>query len=506
MKRPLRLTLGVAGLLAVVWLAYVGFILWDIALIGSAYKAKLLCSGVFVSKRDALSVLSEDLLADDMAILKHFDSSIDFQKRSVTAGIRGLATRTAVYREGLGCTVAIGTSEETLRAQADPPSIFVPQASSEATWPGGNIPAIDSSFPEADRRLIAETLHWAFSEPDPSRLRRTRAVVVVHRGEIIAEQYAEGFSASTPLIGWSMTKSVLNVLIGILVAQGKLSLEDHDLILQWRASGDPRRDISLNQMLRMTSGLAFNESYTNLRSDVIQMLLGAGDMAGYAAAKPLRNPPGRAWHYSSGTSNILALLIRERLTGSFADHVLFPRHALFDRIGMSSAVMEPDAAGTLVASSYLYATAGDWARFGLFCLQDGIWEGERLLPEGWMKYSRAPTAEAPSGKFGAHFWLQIPEVYGGLPPATSKLPADGFHAIGHEGQFLSMFPSCDLVVVRFGLTRFPHTWNHEEFLTRIVDRVSKLHPEEKKRAEMSIKANSGRQPEKGPEPGCTRHP
>lgn len=245
-----------------------------------------------------------------------------------------------------------------------------------------------------DKVKLAEAMDKAFSEPDPKKPRRTRAVVVVYDGRIIAERYAPGFSQSTPLLGWSMTKSVTNALIGILVGQGRLLIQEPAPVPEWSGADDPRGAITLDQLLRMSSGLKFIEEYTK-NSDATCMLFGTHDTAAYAASQPLETEPDSKWSYSSGTANILSRLVRHTIGGTSADYFAFPRRALFNRIGMRSAIMEPDASGTFVGSSFMYATVRDWARFGLLYLQDGVWEGTQILPEGWVDYSRRPTPKAP---------------------------------------------------------------------------------------------------------------
>ena len=193
------------------------------------------------------------------------------------------------------------------------------------------------------------------------------------------------------MLGWSMTKSVTNALIGILVKQGKLSLDQLAPVPEWSDPADPRHAITLDQLMRMSSGLEFSEDYADLTTGVTQMLYNTDDMGAYAAAAPLEAEPDGVWNYSSGTANIVSRIVRDTVGGSDEEYLTFPRRALFDPIGMTSAVMEPDASDTFVGSSYMYATARDWARFGLLFLQDGMWEGERILPEGWVDYSITPT-------------------------------------------------------------------------------------------------------------------
>ena len=461
--------------LIVVTILVVGFVgqyLWRLALIGTAYKAKVLCSGVFVSKRDPDSILNSDLLVDDLSILRHFNTAIDYKSQSVSASFMGLAHRKAIYRPGLGCTLVIDTSEKQLRSQTYPRQIAPRSDRHYQLWPVGKRTQVAKPPPEVDSEKLNGVLDKAFSEPDPHRLRRTRAVVVAYDGRIIAERYAPGFSHDTPLLGWSMTKSVMNALVGILVRQGKLSLQDKALMPAWCEPGDPRRKITLDQLLRMTSGLKFAEDYTNPLKDVIYMLLGTGDVSAFAINKPLEAEPGSKWYYSSGATNIIARILRDAIGGSDADYFAFPNRELFDRIGMHSAIIELDAAGIFVGSSFMYATARDWARFGLLYLQDGVWNGKRILPEGWVQYTLTPTRKSPNEEYGAHFWLKIPLNFYAEIDQMSSLSADTYFALGHEGQAITIIPSRKVVVVRLGLTRLPGAWNQEVFAAQILDTIA----------------------------------
>ncbi len=311
-------------------------------------------------------------------------------------------------------------------------------------------------------------LDWAFSEPDPEHLRRTRAVVIVYKGQIVGERYAAGFDKNTPLIGWSMTKSVMNALVGILVGQGKLSLTDQVKVPEWQEPINGRSEITLNHLLHMSSGLDFDEDYKTPLTDATYMLLRVPDMAAYAANKKLAAEPGSRWSYSSGTTNIISRIIRRTVGES--DYLSFPRRALFEPLGMNSAVMEPDASGTFVGSSFMYATARDWGQFGQLYLQNGIWKGKRILPEGWVEYTMTSAPQAPYQEYGAHFWLKIPKQYasGGY---INRLPEDAFHAVGHEGQFVTIIPSSDLVIVRLGLSRFASAWQHDKFVSKVLEAI-----------------------------------
>ncbi len=216
----------------------------------------------------------------------------------------------------------------------------------------------------------------------------------------------------------------------------------------------------------MRSGLRFSEVYANPWSDVLHMLYRSGDMGGYAASLPLRHRAGSLWSYASGTSNILSLVARRTL-GDAAYHA-FPRTRLFDPLGMPSAVMEPDSSGTFVCSSYMMATARDWARYGQLWADGGRVDGEALLPESWVRFSTSPTQES-DGRYGAHWWLKLNPDIGGETGAASRIAPDAFFAVGHEGQTLSVIPSRKLVVVRLGASIHIDAWNQAEFIAGIQD-------------------------------------
>ena len=415
--------------------------------IGVAYKAKAVCSGVFVSGMDPADVLL-DLHIDDLAALEHVRVAVDRLRGSVTASAVGLIRRKAVHDEGFGCTLVLDDRMPT--------RTVLPGSAERSSGP--DLPR--SAEPSPALQAVIER---AFSEP-ALRQRRTRAVVVIQDGQIVGEQYAAGVGPGTPLIGWSMTKSVMNALAGILVGQGDLSLDAPVPIEEWRAPRDARGSITLDHLLRMSSGLRFDEGMENPRADVARMLFDAGDASALAIRQPLVAEPGTLWHYSSGTSNIIARAIRNAL-GDDAAYLTLPRRALFDRIGMAGAILETDASGTFLGSSNLYATAGDWARFGLLYLNDGMHGDERILPEGWVEYSVTPAPADSAGRYGAHFWLDVPAEY---CATGDDLPDDAFHAAGHEAQFVTIVPSRDLVIVRLGRTRYPEAWDHCAFVRDVL--------------------------------------
>lgn len=457
----------VVGVAVVALAAAVAVLLYgsQLAAIGTAYAAKILCSGIFVSQRDAQSLLDADVSADYLSLLRHIDVQVDRGSREVTATFFGLAKRRAVYREGRGCAVIHGEAAEPPAPRTDGSidRLRAQRALMDA------FDTVDRLPPELDQSRLEAALEWAFLQSDPARPRRTRAVVVVYRGRLVAERYADPFTKDTPLNGWSMTKSVVNALLGVLVKEAKVSLSDSAVIPQWRGASDPRRKITLEQLLLMNSGLQFREDFRNFFADMIYMLLGVPDTAAYAAAKPLEAEPGTRWSLSSGTTNIIAYAIRQIVGES--DYLEFPRRALFDRIGMTSAVLETDAAGTFVGSSFMYATARDWARFGLLYLRDGVWSGQRILPEGWVAYTRTPAPNARDQQYGAHYWLRIPKRFR-CGNESHPLPADAFHAIGHEGQFITIIPSRQLVLVRLGLTRYRCAWDQQRFVHSVLAAIT----------------------------------
>jgi CubicO group peptidase (beta-lactamase class C family) len=422
---------------------------------GSGYKAKALASGVFVSGREAERVIRDDLSDGPMFLVS---GRVDPEDRSASAGALGLVRSRAICREGLGCTLVERLTEEEIRSQPYHPPVVPAVDASAGPWPGGD--ALPDAPPQAgiDLSKLDAALDEVFSEPADSGKRETRAVVVVHRGSIVAERYAEGFDVGTPLPGWSMTKSVMGALVGIRVRQGALDLHAPAPVPEWRGGADPRAAITLDQLLRMSSGLEFGEvtdgSYSKLASsDMATMLFDRGDAAAYAAAKPLEHAPDTHWHYSSGTSNIVSRILRQSFEGDQAAYFRFPRRELFDRIGMRSAVIEPDASGSFVGSSFMFATARDWARFGLLFLRGGVWQGERILPKGWVAYSTTPTPEAPQGRYGAHWWLNAGEPDDPADRPWPDLPTDAFAARGFEGQNVLVIPSRELVLVRLGQSR-----------------------------------------------------
>jgi CubicO group peptidase (beta-lactamase class C family) len=418
-RRAVLVSLAVLPLVVV---AGAGWYLGPIAPVATGYAAKTSCSGHFVSGRTV-----EDVQGDlpSNPLVPFLRTGTDESAGTVRTSLLGLWPSTAWHTPGLGCTLADG----------DPGFVAAPRPTPADPFDAGAEPPAG----------VAAALDRAFAEDLPDGAEKnTRAVVVLQDGQLVAERYAEGFDAETPLLGWSMTKSVANAIVGRLVHEGRLDVGADHLRPEWE--GDRRAGLTLEQLRPMASGLAFEEVY-DPDTDATNMLFTPGDTGAYAAAKELVADPGTRWSYSSGTTNIICDVAAE---AAGIDGVRLAPELVFEPLGMASAVLEPDASGGPVCSSFMYATARDWARFGQWFLQGGAWEGEQLLPEDWVTWSTTPVDLDTEAPYGAQWWLnEGPDGELRMPDA----PADAFWASGNEGQQVVVLPSQDMVVVRLGLTQ-----------------------------------------------------
>ncbi len=402
----------------------------------TGYAAKNLCSNVFVSGRDAKEIESVDL---NFSFIKFTKNKVDLEGQSVTS--RFLWGRSkAIHRDGFGATLIRDASEEELRSAVYAVDTDPGYRPDTTAWPLGNMvpdtveTGIDkSAMTEIARSLMSDTAYGGIPF----------AFIVLHKGLPVAETYRPGLGRDTRFLSWSVAKSFTNAIAGVLVKMGKMDISEQAGIEEWK--NDERNRITLNDLLQMQSGLKWNEDYGS-RSDVNLMLFNKGDMSRFAVTRPMEYQPGTSWKYSSGTANILTSLIRKEFDSDTSCYA-FVHDNLFEKIGITDAVFEVDPSGDLVGSSYLYATARDYARFGLLYLNDGVFCGERILPEGWVKYSRTP-ASASGGEYGALFWLNRSKNY---PSA----PEDMFSCQGHDGQMIFILPSDDLVVVVLGFSHRP---------------------------------------------------
>jgi CubicO group peptidase (beta-lactamase class C family) len=382
---------------------------------------------------------------------------VDYENKKVTSRLL-LWKSKALYNEGLGCTLVNDFRDEIVE-KLDYPSLFLPAFNPDSIpWPAGDI--LGDSIPEGiDVKKINEIVSQTFE--DTIRYKGTFAVTVVYKDQIVAERYRSDFSPDTRFLSWSMAKSFTNAMAGLLVKEGKVDIDKPINLRAWAV--DDRKNITLNNLLHMNSGLEFHEKYSKLKlTDATTMLLKKGDMGDYAASKKLLVKPDSVWSYSSGSSNIIQYYFR-LLIGNDDEYLSFPRKALFNKLGMRSVIWEPDASGTFVGSSYLYATIRDYARFGLLYLHNGNWLGEQLFPVNWVSYTTKP-AKGSKGNYGSHFWLNRSGEFSGVPE-------DLFYCDGYDGQFIFIIPSKQLVVVRTGFS--PHgSFDRHTFLKKIVDSVN----------------------------------
>ena len=414
-------------------------------------NAKLLCSGVFVAGREPDEFIRNDLLSDSWPEPFGFDAAevtVDRQRQTVTLAADGLA-RTAVYHDGLGCTL-LPPGERRVCFEPVRVSSSLPDPATQP-WPMGDLLSDEPMPPEVDEPALATALDLAFDDtawPSPPK---TRALVVVYKGRIIAERYAPGFTRDTRHVSWSAGKSITAALTGILVKDGHFGLDDYAPIAEWQGLDDRRRVIRVRNLLQMSSGLLFRRagagdpleiSLTPLDNHTY-VYFGAIDVFQHAVSAPPEFPPNTVWRYRNCDTLSLGAIIRRTVEGRGEEYLSFPQRALFDRIGIRRMVLEPDAYGNFVMTGINYGTARDWARFGLLHLWDGVWQGERILPAGWVDFVRTPAPAHPSAGYGGQFWLNA----GGRYP---HVPRDAFWAEGAMGQWSLVLPSHDMVIVRLG--------------------------------------------------------
>jgi CubicO group peptidase (beta-lactamase class C family) len=425
------------GIAAAMALTISGVQMDQLARIGAGYKAKVACSEAFVAGRDASTIIENEFNGID-PMMSQIVVTLDLKNKNAAAsGPLGLGRARAAYREGYGCTLANGGRISPLPAPLPP----------LATDPWPEAPPISGkALGWIDYAALDAALTRAFDENTANH----RSVLVIVDGKLVDERYAEGFTKDTPFLSWSMAKSVTATLTGAAVLRDIIDISDPAPVASWRS--DPvRSTITWNDLLHMQSGLAFNEDYDNPRSDVNRMLFAMADTSAIAEKSASAHPPGEVWYYSSGTVNLISKLMRMTLTENGIDYYAFGREAIFEPIGAGSVIMEPDAAGNFIGSSYVYATARDWARLGQLYLQDGVWNGTRLLPEGWSSYVSTPAA-ASDNQYGALFWLNR-DGKDGRKRFFSALPEEVYFMSGYEGQYVFIVPSKRMVIVRTGMSR-----------------------------------------------------
>ncbi len=423
--RKTKLILGIV-LVGIIAAAYFNYPKLNLI---SGYASKNMASSVFIADRDTDDITLND---NNMPLIKLADCEVSEDDKSATAKVYGLMPRTAVYKEGLG---AVLTNKEFSKHNFDiVPNRFRVQDS--LPFPYGNNGVVDTIL----ENVAYDKLEVAFENAFKDQEQKTRSLLVVHKNQIIGERYIHGFTKDTKILGWSMTKSILSTLYGILEYQDKIDMEYKPF------SGEigmksPKTNITLNHLLRMQSGLEWDENYFKI-SDVTRMLFLDSDMTLSQRNKRIIAQPTEIWNYSSGTTNLLSGILREQFS-SHQEYLDFPYKELIDKIGMNSMLLETDLSGNYILSSYGWATTRDWAKFGLLYLNKGDWNGNRIFSESWSDYVAKPTINS-NGTYGAHFWLNAEGRY-------EDIPRDLYSVNGFQGQRIFIIPSKDLVVVRTGL-------------------------------------------------------
>ena len=426
------------------------------------YKAKEVAAFVFVANQSEETAIA--LVEEDDPSLRLVTVTVDYERKQVHASLFGVVKRTATFDPSFG-TVLVLPENEPLKPK--PSANRAPLSGTTNTIPTHPTP-----------EPLNQALVRAFAEPSPvvsaSNIardeRRTRAILVFQNDHLIAERYADGFSATTRFCGWSMTKSVMGLLAMMRVDEGALELTSKPKHASWRSiKNDPRNKITLAHFMQMTSGLAFTEDYSPT-CDAVAMLYGQSDMARYALDKPLVAPEavGRLWQYSSGSANIVSRMFRNSFQGHLSDHLNYPKERLFHPLGMTSALFEIDGSGTFVGSSFLFATARDWLQVGRLVLNKGYWNGQQLISEHALTFLFSkPEKSFPQHRYGALWWLNVPYSEASSDRWMTGVPADALIASGHFGQALVIIPSQNLVIVRLGLSKGA-TWSLEAFLPSLL--------------------------------------
>ncbi|WP_405610329.1 serine hydrolase domain-containing protein [Polaribacter sp. Asnod1-A03] len=409
----------------------------------SGYSAKNMASSVFVADR---SLAFTDATDNNFSPVNLASDEVDIENKIATSSAFGLLTRKAVYRKGLGSVLTLTAEDETadyLVPKRAKPDNLTP-------YPYGNAPQKDTVFVNLDYDKIDKSVNFLFDS-----INKTRAVLVIYKDKIVLEKYADGFTKDSKLLGWSMTKSLLSTVFGVMQHQHKINVLDKAPITSWQ--NDERKNITINNLLQMNSGLEWDENYTTI-SDATKMLFLERDMTKIQEEKQLVGKPNESWNYSSGTSNLLSGILRSQFK-THQEYLDFWYTDFIDKIGMNSMLLEADLSGNYVASSYSWAITRDWAKFGLLYLHNGNWNGTQLFTKDWVNYITTPTPTS-NGTYGAQFWLNTENEF-------KDAPKNMYFADGYQGQRVYVLPDQEMVIVRFGLKNF----DENTFLKGVIESV-----------------------------------
>jgi len=405
---------------------------------------------VFVAGINEEIVKTEDVNFDAMSLAS---SNIDYENKTVTASVFGLNSKTAYFTKNMGCVLVNKLPPSKIYTYKSDWKII--KHDSLENW-FTYIDTIEYLTNEQTLNL-EEAINNGFIEEDTLLIKKnSRAALVLYKGQLVGEQYANNFNKDSKLLGWSMTKSLTASMLALLAKEGKLDLDNPTNIKAWQNDG--RKNITWKQLLQMNSGLKWKEEYSGI-TDAVKMFFTSDGAGEFATQLPIAQKPDTHWEYSSGTTNIIA-----RQMHTFFDtdeaYIRYIYDHLFYKIGMYSMLMETDAQGIFVGSSYSWATARDWAKFGQLYLQNGTWAGEQVLTKKWVDFVQQPAPNS-NNRYGGHFWLNK----GGHLP---DVPQDMYALIGFHGQRVFIIPSKELVVVRLGLTPDRADFDFNKWLSGII--------------------------------------
>jgi CubicO group peptidase (beta-lactamase class C family) len=429
----------------------------------AAMGAHHLCAGTYVVGRDYRRP-PEQIVAEDIAPFpdfywqKDFEYRVDDEAKLVTVSGPGIERRSARYLGDQGCVILPpGRTDVFFRPVTVP---RLPEDPSNVPWPTGDRDS-HGTFPEVDTEKLEAALDWAMAQPQ-----NTRALVVAYEGKIVGERYAKGFGPHTPQISWSAGKSITAALVGVLAEQGLVKADDPAPVPEWRGETDPRAAIRVRDLLNMSSGLDFvNDGLSGGRSfrkenEHMRIYFDALDVFEHAVNQPAEISPGTEFRYRNSDPLTLGRIVRQIIEARGEEYLSFPYRALFNRIGARDYVLETDPYGNFIMTGYDFGSAMDWTRFGLLHLWDGVWQGERILAEGWTDLVSTPAPGAHEKQYGGLFWLNRGK-------AMPDVPEDAYFAAGHMGQHSFIIPSRDVVIVRLG----PSPGHTDDYMNETIRRI-----------------------------------
>ncbi len=424
-KSRLRKWIGYSLLFIILIVLITGLLFKDKALsqisVGTGFVAKKACAYYFIAERELDEIIETEFNASPLNLISAKVSG----ENEISASLLGLGSNTAVYKKNIGCVLIHGEDDYNITAEdSSTPtrqSTPIPKASAPP------LPKLQSAL----KLAMDKEGEW---------IKQTTGLMVIHKDSVILEGYAAGYDSETEILGWSMTKSIAALLIGRLVRDGKISLDQSNLFTGWE--NDERKNIQLKHLLNMTSGLEWTEEYEEV-CDVTQGLFAEEDFVSFVLDKSLEKKPGRFWEYSSGTTNIISGIIRQEID-DVTDYLSYPSLQLFSKLGISDAHIETDEAGNMIMSSFGYAKLRDWAKLGMLVMNKGNWEGEQLIDSSYIDFCITPTVYP---NYGGQIWLNTNQS--DYPSA----PSDMYYFSGFDGQYVFMFPSQDLMILRTGVQR-----------------------------------------------------